>query len=51
MIIKILIILKLNYLILVLFNLKIEYLKIFEYDIFYFLWGCKVYKVKKSIII
>lgn len=32
-------------------NPKTEYLKTFEHDIFHFLWGCKVHKVKKSTII
>lgn len=50
-IIKTLIIPKLNHLILALPNPKTEYLKTFEHDIFHFLWGCKVHKVKKSTII
>lgn len=50
-VIKTLLIPKLNNLILTLPNPSTDYLKNFENDIFQFLWGGKVHRVKKSIIV
>ena len=50
-VIKTLIIPKLNHLILTIPKPSVEYLQQFEKEIYIFLWGGKVHKVKKNIII
>ena len=50
-VIKTLIIPKLNHLILTLPNPKPEFLKMFETELFLFLWNSKIHKIKKNVII
>ena len=50
-VIKTLIVPKLNHLILTLPNPSLEIIKLFEKEIYFFLWGNKVHKIKKNTII
>lgn len=51
MVLKNLIILKFNYFIFILLNFNNEMLKEIDKELYYFLWGGKVYKIKKNIVI